>query len=115
MALLLLWLDGEAKSGPGLQQKIFFSLAWLLLILLLRSFALRILRGKEWVNEEESMRWRLRTINLALLALLLGTLIIWFQELHNAALSAVAVVAAIVLAAKELIVCMSGGVLRTAS
>jgi small-conductance mechanosensitive channel len=115
MALLFLWLDEEAKSGPGLPQKLYFSVAWLFLILLLRSFALRVLRGKEWGSEEESMRWRLRTINLALLALLLGALIIWFQELHAMALSAVALVAAIVLAAKELIVCMSGGVLRTAS
>lgn len=117
MGLLLLLLDETAKADakPGLVQKVAFSIAWLLLIALLRSFALRILRGREWGSEEESMRWRLRTINLALLALLLGGLIIWFQQLHDMALGAVALMAAIVLAAKELIICMSGGVLRTAS
>jgi small-conductance mechanosensitive channel len=118
MELLLLWLqDGAEKEAaqPGWVQKVFFSVAWLLLIVLLRSFALRILRGKEWGSEEESMRWRMRTVNLALLFLLLGILIVWFHELQAAALWSVALVAAIVLAAKELIVCVSGGVLRTAS
>jgi len=117
MGLLLLWLqDGaRAESKPGLLQQVAVTLAWLLLILLLRSFALRILRGKEWSSEEESMRWRMRTINLALVLLLLGMLVVWFEELHAMALSAVALVAAFVLAAKELIICMSGGVLRTAS
>lgn len=117
MRPLLLFQDDNlwiVEHGRHLVQ-FALTLAWLLLVLLLRSFVLRILQGKEWASEEERLRWRLRTVNAALILLIVGVILIWFAELKDMALSAVALVAAMVIATRELIVCIMGSLLRTAS
>jgi len=60
-------------------------------------------------------RWLVSTRNAALLALLMGLVVIWGTEVRSFALSFVAAAAAVVIAAKELLVCLSGTFLRTSS
>ena len=50
-----------------------------------------------------------------LLLLLFGAIAIWAQELRTLALSFVAIAAAIVVATKELLMCLSGTLLRSSS
>jgi small-conductance mechanosensitive channel len=119
MRLLLLLQDNQdnpwfVEHARHLVQ-LAFTLAWLLLILLMRSFGLRILQGKEWPSEEERLRWRLRTVNAAVILLIIGVILIWFTELRDMALGAVALAAALVIATREFIVCITGSALRTVS
>ncbi|MEX0885535.1 MAG: mechanosensitive ion channel family protein [Phycisphaeraceae bacterium] len=58
-------------------------------------------------------RWLVQTRNALLLVLLLGLVVIWATELQTLALSLVAIVVAFVIATKELILCLSGSVLKT--
>jgi len=60
-------------------------------------------------------RWLVSTRNAALFALLVGLVVIWGTEVRSFALSFVAAAAAVVIAAKELFVCLAGAFLRTSS
>ncbi|MEX2499851.1 MAG: mechanosensitive ion channel family protein [Wenzhouxiangellaceae bacterium] len=60
-------------------------------------------------------RWLVNSRNILLLLLLFGLVLIWGQELRTLALSLVAITLAIVIATKELILCLSGSVLKSGS
>ena len=107
--------DADGLSPEQIRNRVIFSIAWAVGILVLRSLSLRLLRGKEWAVEEDRLRWRMHTIQLALLLLVGGLFIAWATELKSMALSAVAIAAAIVIATKEMLLCMLGAVMRTAS
>lgn len=70
---------------------------------------------RHWETEEGKLRWtvRLRTTFAAITVF--GMVGIWASQLQTLALSAVAFAAALVLATKELIMCISGGVVRVVS
>ena len=84
-------------------------------VLLARSLALRFVRRSEWASEPLQLRWtvQVRWASLAIVAL--GLVVVWATELRTVALSMAALAVAIVLATKELILCISGSVLRAAS
>ncbi len=84
-------------------------------VVLLRIVALRFVRRTKWVDEQIQIRWTVYIRWLSLLQLLVGLVIIWGSELRTLALSVVAIAAAVVLATKELILCVSGAVLRATS
>lgn len=79
----------------------------------IRGFAARYIRRQEWSSPQMGRRWivQLRTIALVLFAI--GLVFIWANELRAAAISLVALAAALVLATKELIMCVSGSLVRT--
>ncbi|HEX9794357.1 MAG TPA: mechanosensitive ion channel family protein [Planctomycetota bacterium] len=111
--------DGKdgAESVVGMLvhwPKLLFSAVWVSAVLLGRWATVRALMNKRWQVEDERLRWRLRMSQIAFLLLLLGMLFIWAPELHSLALSAVAIAAALVLASKELLMCVSGSLLRMA-
>jgi len=60
-------------------------------------------------------QWLIQTRNGMILLLLFGFLFIWGEELRTLALSLVAIAAAFVVATKELILCVTGSILKTAS
>lgn len=64
---------------------------------------------------ETRRRWLVQLRNGALLLFFCGVIVIWADELRTVALSLVAFTAAVVLATKELIMCLSGAILRGAS
>ncbi|MEC9374116.1 MAG: mechanosensitive ion channel family protein [Planctomycetota bacterium] len=84
----------------------------LLLAICLRWVLLRQIRRSTRMSDELRRRWMVQIRNAALLFVLLGLLIIWGSELRTVALSAVAIAAAIVIATKELIMCISGTLLE---
>ncbi len=83
------------------------------LVVIGRSVAVRYVRNQEWANVQMSRRWLVQIRNLALLLLFFGLTVIWAEQLRSAAISLVALGAAFVLATKELIMCVSGAVVRT--
>lgn len=60
-------------------------------------------------------RWLLQIRNLTFALIAIGLVLIWATELKTAAISVVAIVAAMVIATKELILCLTGGFLKISS
>lgn len=81
-------------------------------LLLARWFVLSRLRAADALSADMRRRWAAQVRLVTLLLLLLGITVIWGSELRTFALSVVAIAAAIVIATKELIMCVSGTVLK---
>lgn len=69
----------------------------------------RVVLTQQVKSQDLRRRWLVQIRNLALLIIFVGVILIWGTELRTAAISLVAIVAAIVLATKELILCVTGG------
>lgn len=67
------------------------------------------------LSVEDRRRWVVSIRNSLLLVLIIGMVFIWGQEVQAFAVSLVALAVAMVLATKELILCLSGSVLRVGS
>ena len=106
------WLEA-LQTNPALQRAL-ITAAFLLLLLTLRGLTLSALRRAQ-LSAELRRRWIIVTRNALLLLLLFGVFAIWAPELRTLALSLVALAAAVVLATKELLMCVSGTVLRSSS
>jgi len=87
------------------------SLLIVVAVLLLRSLAVRAL-ARTRIDVAIQLRWRAQIRNATLLIIVLGVTVVWAQELRTVAISVVAVAAALVLATKELIMCLMGSMLR---
>ena len=60
-------------------------------------------------------RWSVTIRNTLILVSIIGLAIIWAPQLQNFAVSLIAIAVALVLATKELLDCLTGSLLRTAS
>lgn len=84
----------------------------ILIVLIARALIARTIKHTA-MPQELRRRWLVHTRNGLLLLLLLGLVVIWGEELRTVALSVVAIAVAFVVATKELILCVSGSVLRS--
>lgn len=66
-------------------------------------------------SQELRRRWILTVRNLTLLLIAVGMVLIWAEELRTLAISLVAVIVAVVLSTKELILCITGSFLKASS
>ncbi|MCW3479061.1 mechanosensitive ion channel family protein [Neisseriaceae bacterium JH1-16] len=85
------------------------------ILILVRVVILRSLSANQHVPIEARRRWSVNLRNAGFLLGLFGLLTIWARELETFALSMVAFAAAMVVATKELIMCIGGAFLRTMS
>lgn len=83
-------------------------------VLALRSLLSRFIR-RSVAATELRRKWLVQSRNGLLLLLLLGLILIWGEELRTLALSIVAIAVALVIATKELILCIIGTLLKTVS
>jgi small-conductance mechanosensitive channel len=83
-------------------------------ILSLRAIIVRFIR-KSVASPEIRRRWMVQSRNGLILLLLLGIVMIWGEELRTLALSIVAIAVAFVVATKELILCITGSIIKTAA
>lgn len=104
----LVEVDVDALTTPHSVQTALF----LVVVLGARWLLARAVRRSKRMSEDLRRRWQVQIRNLTLLTILLGLVIIWAEELQTIALSAVAVAAALVIATKELIMCVSGTLLE---
>ncbi|RUO22566.1 hypothetical protein CWE08_05160 [Aliidiomarina iranensis] len=82
-------------------------------VLALRAVLARFIR--KTVNSNElRRRWLVQSRNGLLLLLVLGLVMIWASELRTLALSIVAIAVAFVVATKELIMCVTGSMVKSA-
>lgn len=105
------WLENFAVLG-SLSNMLISTAILILTIILIRTLITRYLRRKI-SSTELRRRWLIQSRNGLLLLLLLGLLFIWGEELRTLALSVVAIAVAFVVATKELILCVTGSILKT--
>lgn len=88
------------------------TLILIVVVLLARSISGRFIR-KTVQSTELRRKWLVQSRNGFILLFILGLIIIWGEELRTLALSIVAIAVAFVVATKELILCVLGGLLKT--
>ncbi|MDP4610706.1 MAG: mechanosensitive ion channel family protein [Opitutales bacterium] len=85
------------------------------LILLFQLVSNRWINSRQFHSISYRRRWTVGLRNLRFLLLVIGLVLIWATELRTAAISAVAIMAALVIGTKELIMCLLGSVVKTGS
>lgn len=92
---------------------VFASVSLILILLAARLIAGRALRRRDDMTQQVARRWTANFRNVLILIAVIGLIMIWAPQLRTFALSLTAVAVAIVVATKELILCLSGAALRT--
>ena len=75
----------------------------------------RVIRRTKWPTPEARKRWIVTARNITILLILGALIIIWAEQLGNLTLYLVGVALALVMAAKELIMCLGGEILRSST
>ncbi len=110
-----LGISSENLMVPGSLLNLLVSTTVLIVtILILRLLITRYIR-KSVTSTELRRRWLVQSRNGLVLLLLMGLVFIWGEELRTLALSLVAIAIALVVATKELILCITGSVLKAVS
>lgn len=112
MQSLLDWLGGLSHLYVI---DIIRSAALVLLLVVVRSMVMRAISANPKVPVEARRRWAINLRNGLVILGLIGLVTIWAKELETIALSMVAFAAALVVATKELIMCVGGSAIRTMS
>lgn len=103
------WIARYAGNG------VITTMILIALVFLTRVYALRRLRQTENLTSELRRRWMIQVRQGSWLLILFGGLIIWGSDLQGFAVSLLAFAVAIVLATKELILCVTGAVLKASA
>ncbi|MBE9609466.1 mechanosensitive ion channel family protein [Chitinilyticum piscinae] len=105
---------------PDFIDKAFFhdlvaSLLLLIFLIIVRAVLRSAILRREDLPVDTRRRWLISVRNTILLVMMLGLALIWSNEIEAVAVSMVAIAAAIVIANKELILCMLGSIYRTST
>lgn len=92
--------------------RVLSSVALIAAMVALRYLAARVIRGNEVILSGDRRAWLARIRNASVILAVVGLVLIWLPSLHTFALSVTAFALALVIATKELILCLSGTVLR---
>ncbi|CAM3345677.1 mechanosensitive ion channel family protein [Halomonas lysinitropha] len=99
------WLELLSNRGVS-------SVALVAVLVTLRFLVVRVIRGREEILSDSRRAWLARIRSVTVVLALAGLVLIWLPSLHTFALSLTAFAVALVIATKELILCLSGTVLR---
>ena len=91
------------------------SIALITILFFVRLLVGRLLSARDNLSRKVVRRWGANFRNFLLLVAVIGLVMIWAPQLRTFALSLTAVAIAVVVATKELILCLSGSALRTFS
>ena len=105
-------IDKVFTPGSAAVTDLIQSLVLLGVVLALRAILVRTISKSQSLSIESRRRWAASFRNTLAVVFVVGLFFIWAHELNALAVSLVAIAVAIVLATKELILCMSGAVLR---
>lgn len=84
-------------------------------IFLIRFLLIILVRGERRILSDRQRRWILRIRNIASFAAIAAIILLWASELEAFVFSIAAFAVAIVIASKELLMCFSGDLVRSAS
>ncbi|MEZ4742329.1 MAG: mechanosensitive ion channel [Bdellovibrionota bacterium] len=102
----------EFFKQSGLMNNIIGSIILIALLFSFRILALRTIQKWKFPSNEIRRKWIVQSRNATIVFLLFGLLFIWASELKEFAVSIVAFAVALVIATKEMILCMLGGFLK---
>lgn len=105
------WIDSLLQNYG---QRLVASVVVVVTVLLVRLLVVRVIRRTRWRSDMDRLAWLARVRWTTFFTLLGGLVMVWATQIEAVAVSAVALAAAIVIATKELILCISGGVVRIA-
>ncbi|XZG68982.1 mechanosensitive ion channel domain-containing protein [Chitinibacteraceae bacterium HSL-7] len=91
------------------------SALFIVILLTARALVRRSIIRRDDLGVETKRRWLVSLRNTVIVLLLVGMTMIWAKEIQTLAVSLVAIAAAIVLATKEMILCMMGSIYRTST
>ncbi len=94
---------------------IFTSIFLIGAIILIRGFLIRYVRRDAEVLDKDQRRWTIRIKNTSAILMVIGLVLIWAPQLHTVALSITAFAVALVVATKEMILCLTGAIMRATS
>lgn len=101
-----------SNSDSTLAQDGLYTLILLAVALVLRAILVRAVLKSQSLTIESRRRWVVSIRNTIVSIFIVGLIFIWAHQLSTFAVSIVAIAVALVLATKELILCISGAVLR---
>jgi small-conductance mechanosensitive channel len=102
---------GAIFSASGL----FTSLVLIAVIFFVRRLLIRRIWRDSEVLAKEQRSWIIRIKNGSAIAIVIGLILIWAPQLHTFALSIAAFAVAVVVATKEMILCLMGAIMRVSS
>jgi len=105
----------EIAQGSWWARDILISLLLIAGVLLIRRVVVRRVRKSEIKSAELRRRWIITVRNACFFLLIFGLVIIWSSQLRTLALSVLAILVALVLATKELILCLTGSILKVSA
>lgn len=91
------------------------SLAFFLVLMGVRTLLRRAILRREALEPEMKQRWLVSLRNVVLVIFMLGMALIWASEIETVAVSMVAFAAALVLATREMILCLLGALYRAST
>ena len=115
MYLLVAIIESLKDSIPteaDMHKNAILSLLLLFFVVVLRFICRKAILKSTLKSEELKQRWLVQIRNMSFLAALFCLMIIWGSELRTLALSLLAITAAIVIATKELILCVTGSLFK---
>ena len=104
------WISNKQMSFGAIS-----SVLLIVTVLVVKKLLLRAVLRLDSRQPEVRRRWVVNIRNASLVGLLLGLIMIWAEPLHTLAVSFIALAVAGVIATKELILCVSGSVVRATS
>ncbi|CUA85197.1 mechanosensitive ion channel domain-containing protein [Pseudidiomarina woesei] len=105
-------LFNEFQFSEQLFRPVIATLILISAILLIRAILAKFIR-KSVKATDLRRRWLVQTRNVLLLFMVLGLMLIWAEELRTLALGIVAIAVAFVVATKELIMCLTGSLVKS--
>lgn len=112
-SLVAAWLPMLADRA--LIRDAIISAVFIVALMICRSLVRSAILSRHDLGPEVRRRWLVYLRNAALVVFAIGMVFIWGHEIQTFAVSLVAIAAAIVLATKEMILCMLGSIYRTSS
>jgi small-conductance mechanosensitive channel len=100
---------------PFFTEPLITSVFLLVTLLTARMFLVRAVRNKSEILSRDQRRWISQIKNGILLLVVIGLILIWAPQLRTLALSLAAVAVALVVATKEMILCLSGAFMRVST
>jgi len=108
-------MNWDLISGKQIPYGAISSVILIVTVLVVKKLLLRAVLRLDSQQPEVRRRWVVNIRNASLVALLLGLIMIWAEPLRTLAVSFIALAVAAVIATKELILCVSGSVVRATS
>lgn len=109
------YLKNNIPTEKEMLKNFILSLILIAVIFIIRLIARKAIFKSTLKSDELKQRWLVQIRNFSFLLALFGLMVIWGSELRTLALSLLAITAAIVIATKELILCLTGSLYKASS